>query len=117
MENPSAFSRFVTNVMDLLLMRPGLIAHLARRGIPTFLWVLNDDEDFYRAFVQVGCAGKHSVLLFLDAPSHLFIRVCPSVTYFFRVFDLASGERLGKGMAKRGVVRGRGMSRGEKGER
>ncbi|RUS85879.1 hypothetical protein EGW08_006363 [Elysia chlorotica] len=41
---------------DKLLIRPALIRHLERRGIQTFLWVLNTDHDFEVAF-KTGAAG------------------------------------------------------------
>ncbi|RDD46469.1 Glycerophosphodiester phosphodiesterase domain-containing protein 1 [Trichoplax sp. H2] len=41
-----AYAKFI----DYLLMRPSLINHLKRRGIQVYLWVLNDENDFRRAF-------------------------------------------------------------------
>lgn len=41
---------------DLLLMSPILFHHLRRRGIQTYLWVLNDEADFDRAF-KLGADG------------------------------------------------------------
>ncbi|XP_035826727.1 lysophospholipase D GDPD1 isoform X2 [Aplysia californica] len=43
-------------LMDKLLMRPSLISHLDKRGIQTYLWVLNREEDFERAMC-LGVAG------------------------------------------------------------
>ncbi|KAK7088555.1 lysophospholipase D GDPD1-like [Littorina saxatilis] len=43
-------------VMDILLMRPSLIRHLEKRGIQTYLWVLNSEEEFERAF-KIGATG------------------------------------------------------------
>ncbi|CAL1539255.1 unnamed protein product [Lymnaea stagnalis] len=46
-------------IMDKLLMRPSLIKHLDDRGIQTYLWVLNREQDFKRAF-SLGAAGVMS---------------------------------------------------------
>uniref|UniRef100_A0A0B7A4T3 GP-PDE domain-containing protein n=2 Tax=Arion vulgaris TaxID=1028688 RepID=A0A0B7A4T3_9EUPU len=48
--------RFLFWLMDKLLMRPALFKHLDKRGIQTYLWVLNRDQDFERAF-KLGAAG------------------------------------------------------------
>ncbi|XP_061196308.1 lysophospholipase D GDPD1-like [Saccostrea echinata] len=48
--------RFLLRVLNVLLMRPALFHHLERRGIQTYLWVLNDEEEFERAF-RLGAAG------------------------------------------------------------
>ncbi|KAL0973004.1 hypothetical protein UPYG_G00197590 [Umbra pygmaea] len=41
---------------DTLLMRKALFSHLTARGIQVYLWVLNDEEDFKRAF-ELGASG------------------------------------------------------------
>ncbi|KAL8604664.1 hypothetical protein ACOMHN_013444 [Nucella lapillus] len=43
-------------IMDFLLMRPCLIHHLKKRGIQTYLWVLNSQDEFERAF-SLGATG------------------------------------------------------------
>uniref|UniRef100_A0A1I8HTH9 GP-PDE domain-containing protein n=2 Tax=Macrostomum lignano TaxID=282301 RepID=A0A1I8HTH9_9PLAT len=43
-------------VLDCLIMSPMLIGHLRLRGIPTFAWVANTEEQFVRAF-RAGCEG------------------------------------------------------------
>uniref|UniRef100_A0A914WQ81 GP-PDE domain-containing protein n=1 Tax=Plectus sambesii TaxID=2011161 RepID=A0A914WQ81_9BILA len=43
-------------IIDLLLMRPMLFRHLQRRGIKVLVWVLNDNEDYERAF-RLGADG------------------------------------------------------------
>ncbi|KAL4647664.1 glycerophosphodiester phosphodiesterase domain-containing protein 1 isoform X1 [Arapaima gigas] len=48
--------RFVSWVADTLLMRKALFEHLKARGIQVYLWVLNDEEDFQRAF-DLGATG------------------------------------------------------------
>lgn len=48
--------RFVLRVLDVLLMRPALFHHLERRGIQTYLWVLNEEHEYERAF-QLGATG------------------------------------------------------------
>ncbi|XP_076138560.1 lysophospholipase D GDPD1 [Alosa pseudoharengus] len=41
---------------DTLLMRKALFDHLTARGIQVYIWVLNDEEDFQRAF-DLGATG------------------------------------------------------------
>lgn len=41
---------------DNLLMRKALFDHLTARGIQVYVWVLNDEEDFKRAF-DLGATG------------------------------------------------------------
>ncbi|XP_067307205.1 lysophospholipase D GDPD1 [Pseudorasbora parva] len=48
--------RFITWVADTLLMRKSLFDHLTSRGIQVYIWVLNDEEDFKRAF-DLGATG------------------------------------------------------------
>lgn len=48
--------RIVLIICDFLLFRPSLFKHLADRGIPTYLWVLNKEADFRRAF-ESGASG------------------------------------------------------------
>lgn len=48
--------RVILRIVDKLLMRPALFRHLERRGIQTYLWVLNDECDWARAF-QLGATG------------------------------------------------------------
>lgn len=58
--------RFLVKVVDWFLMSPTLIKHLERRGIQTYLWVLNENEEFTRAFEHLGVAG-----VMTDYPSRL----------------------------------------------
>ncbi|KAH9499391.1 Lysophospholipase D gdpd1 [Bulinus truncatus] len=51
--------RFFFWMMDKLLIRPSLIKHLEARGIQTYLWVLNREKDFDRAF-KAGATGVMS---------------------------------------------------------
>lgn len=56
---PLKLGRLLTCLLkaaDVLLMSPVLFNHLRRRGIQTYLWVLNDDKDFTRAF-KLGADG------------------------------------------------------------
>uniref|UniRef100_UPI00398EADCF lysophospholipase D GDPD1 isoform X1 n=2 Tax=Pristiophorus japonicus TaxID=55135 RepID=UPI00398EADCF len=46
----SRTQRFVIWLADMLLMRKSLFKHLKARGIQVYVWVLNDTEDFERAF-------------------------------------------------------------------
>lgn len=48
--------RIIVKIIDVLLMRPALIQHLEKRGIQTYLWVLNSEEEFERAF-KLGSTG------------------------------------------------------------
>ncbi|XP_030633669.1 lysophospholipase D GDPD1 [Chanos chanos] len=48
--------RFITWLADILLMRKSLFDHLTARGVQVYLWVLNDEEDFRRAF-DLGATG------------------------------------------------------------
>ncbi|KAI1893696.1 hypothetical protein AGOR_G00126350 [Albula goreensis] len=48
--------RFLTWLADTLLMRKALFDHLTARGIQVYVWVLNDEEDFKRAF-DLGATG------------------------------------------------------------
>lgn len=50
------FIRLVVWAGDKLLIRPSLFRHLERRGIQTFMWVLNTDLDFEKAF-KSGASG------------------------------------------------------------
>lgn len=52
----SRSQKILFRIMDILLIRPALIHHLDKRGIQTYLWVLNSEEEFERAF-KVGAAG------------------------------------------------------------
>ncbi|XP_071092862.1 lysophospholipase D GDPD1-like [Haliotis cracherodii] len=57
--------RFAIRVVDALMMRPLLFKHLERRGIQTYLWVLNTEDEFERAFKL----GVHGVMT--DFPTKL----------------------------------------------
>ncbi|XP_061074322.1 lysophospholipase D GDPD1 isoform X2 [Conger conger] len=48
--------RFIAWLADMLLMRKALFNHLTARGIQVYVWVLNDEEDFHRAFA-LGATG------------------------------------------------------------
>lgn len=55
----------IIRVGDALLMNKTLFAHLSARGIPTYMWVLNDEAAFHQA-VDYGASG-----LMTDYPSVL----------------------------------------------
>ena len=55
----------VLRIIDWFLMSPVLFDHLERRGIHVYLWVLNEEEHFDRAF----SLGAHGVMT--DYPSKL----------------------------------------------
>uniref|UniRef100_A0A8C6LE05 Glycerophosphodiester phosphodiesterase domain containing 1 n=1 Tax=Nothobranchius furzeri TaxID=105023 RepID=A0A8C6LE05_NOTFU len=44
------------SIITNLLMRKSLFQHLTARGIQVYIWVLNDEEDFQRAF-ELGATG------------------------------------------------------------
>ncbi|GFQ92850.1 lysophospholipase D GDPD1 [Trichonephila clavata] len=50
------WSPYIVWLIDKLLMRKALFEHLSKRGIQTYFWVLNDEEDFERAF-KLGATG------------------------------------------------------------
>jgi len=50
---------------DYIMMSPTLFSHLHRRGIHTYLWVLNSEEEYARAF-SLGATG-----VMTDYPSRL----------------------------------------------
>ncbi|XP_031573250.1 lysophospholipase D GDPD1-like [Actinia tenebrosa] len=49
--------RLICYLADWLLIRPSLFKHLEKRGIQTYLWVLNEDEEFELAFDRLKVAG------------------------------------------------------------
>lgn len=56
---PIRLGRLLTCLLrasDVLLMSPVLFNHLKKRGIQTYLWVLNDEQQFTRAF-RLGANG------------------------------------------------------------
>ena len=55
----------ILRIIDWFLMSPVLFDHLERRGIHVYLWVLNEQEHFDRAFRL----GAHGVMT--DYPSKL----------------------------------------------
>eukprot|EP00092_Neocalanus_flemingeri_P051535 GFUD01060003.1.p1 GENE.GFUD01060003.1~~GFUD01060003.1.p1 ORF type:complete len:194 (+),score=61.95 GFUD01060003.1:518-1099(+) len=58
-------SPWITKLIDWLLMSPQLFLHLQKRGVTTYLWVLNNEEEFERAF-NLGVQG-----VMTDYPSRL----------------------------------------------
>ncbi|XP_068173161.1 lysophospholipase D GDPD1 [Antennarius striatus] len=66
--DPHGFNRclrLAAWLADSLLMRKTLFEHLTARGIQVYVWVLNDEEDFQRAF-DLGATG-----VMTDFPSRL----------------------------------------------
>ncbi|XP_042595226.1 lysophospholipase D GDPD1 isoform X2 [Cyprinus carpio] len=55
-ERQTRSQRFIIWLADTLLMRKELFNHLTSRGIQVYVWVLNDEEDFKRAF-DLGATG------------------------------------------------------------
>lgn len=58
-------NRFLVYLQEKLIMRKSLFQHLQARGIQVYLWVLNQDSDFRRAF-DCGVTG-----VMTDYPSKL----------------------------------------------
>ena len=56
---------WLTKLVDWVLMSPLLFLHLQKRGVTTYLWVLNTEEQFERAF-NLGVQG-----VMTDYPSRL----------------------------------------------
>jgi len=50
------FTPWITKLIDWLLMCPQLFLHLQKRGVTTYLWVLNNEEQFEKAF-KLGVQG------------------------------------------------------------
>uniref|UniRef100_A0A670JF00 Glycerophosphodiester phosphodiesterase domain containing 1 n=1 Tax=Podarcis muralis TaxID=64176 RepID=A0A670JF00_PODMU len=55
-EKISRSQRFTIWLTDALLMRKALFDHLTARGIQVYIWVLNEDEEYQRAF-DLGATG------------------------------------------------------------
>ena len=49
--------KIIANLSHTLLMRKTLFEHLSQRGIQTYVWVLNDEEDFEMAFKKLNVTG------------------------------------------------------------
>ncbi|KAM9319452.1 lysophospholipase D GDPD1 [Gastrophryne carolinensis] len=59
LKDPSKMSRshrFVVGLADALIMRKALFEHLKARGIQVYIWVLNNEEEYKRAF-DLGATG------------------------------------------------------------
>lgn len=46
----TGYQRILVKIVDLLLLNKFFLRHLQRRGIQVYLWVLNEDEHFEKAF-------------------------------------------------------------------
>ncbi|XP_033027809.1 lysophospholipase D GDPD1 [Lacerta agilis] len=55
-EKISRSQRFTIWLTDALLMRKALFDHLTARGIQVYIWVLNEDKEYQRAF-DLGATG------------------------------------------------------------
>ncbi|XP_058020070.1 lysophospholipase D GDPD1 isoform X4 [Ahaetulla prasina] len=55
-EKISKGQRFTIWLIDILLMRKTLFDHLTARGIQVYIWVLNEDQEYKRAF-DLGATG------------------------------------------------------------
>uniref|UniRef100_A0A667YTT8 Glycerophosphodiester phosphodiesterase domain containing 1 n=1 Tax=Myripristis murdjan TaxID=586833 RepID=A0A667YTT8_9TELE len=53
---PCSLLKMLFSVCRSLLMRKALFDHLTARGVQVYIWVLNDEEDFQRAF-DLGATG------------------------------------------------------------
>jgi len=63
--NRTLFRRFIFWIVSKAMCRPLLFQHLNKRGIQTYVWVLNTEEDFRRA-AELGVTG-----IMTDYPSKL----------------------------------------------
>lgn len=52
----TGFQKVMLSVVSFIFTSKVLIAHLKARGIPTYFWVLNEEEDFEKAF-KLGAEG------------------------------------------------------------
>lgn len=52
----SRIQKFLIWLSDILLMRKALFDHLTARGIQVYIWVLNEEQEFKRAF-DLGATG------------------------------------------------------------
>ncbi|XP_037091386.1 lysophospholipase D GDPD1-like [Pollicipes pollicipes] len=52
----SAWAKFPVWLADKLMMRPFILNHLRRRGMQVYLWVLNSEAEYRRAF-ELGATG------------------------------------------------------------
>lgn len=57
---------FIVALLDKILLRKKLIRHLQLRGIDTYVWVLNSEDEFRKAFFDWGVTG-----VMTDCPSKL----------------------------------------------
>jgi len=63
--NLARLSPLMLSLIDWLLMSPLLFRHLKSRGVYTYLWVLNNEEEYEKAF-RIGATG-----IMTDYPSRL----------------------------------------------
>lgn len=63
--NMAKLPLWLLRVADWIIVSPRLFHHLSLRGIPTYLWVLNTEEEYERAF-KMGATG-----VMTDFPSRL----------------------------------------------
>lgn len=71
----TVIGHLLIRVMDFLVMNRHMFRHLTARGVHVYLWVLNDEADFKRAF-DYGATGVMTdyptrLRTFLDAHPHL----------------------------------------------
>ncbi|XP_069840632.1 lysophospholipase D GDPD3 [Dendropsophus ebraccatus] len=88
-------NRFLVYLQEKLMMRRSLFQHLQDRGIQIYLWVLNQDSDYRRAF-DCGVTG-----VMTDYPSKLHS--------FLREYD---GEQRTQGAGAQDVTSGDDQQRG-----
>ncbi|KAL8199092.1 UNVERIFIED_CONTAM: Lysophospholipase D gdpd1, partial [Gekko kuhli] len=55
-EKISRSQRFTIWLTDMLLMRKALFNHLTARGLQVYIWVLNEEQEYKRAF-DLGATG------------------------------------------------------------
>ncbi|KAA0201757.1 hypothetical protein HAZT_HAZT001991, partial [Hyalella azteca] len=75
------YLRTIASFAHLLLIRPALFAHLAKRGIQTYLWVLNSEDEFHLGF-KSGATG-----VMTDYPTKLRSFLADNPQYFLNYPD------------------------------
>ncbi|CAF3000504.1 unnamed protein product [Rotaria socialis] len=58
--------KIILYLAERALNNKSMFAHLQRRGIPVYVWILNNEEEFEYAFKKIGVTG-----VMTDYPTHL----------------------------------------------
>ncbi|XP_022783906.1 glycerophosphodiester phosphodiesterase domain-containing protein 1-like [Stylophora pistillata] len=79
--------KILCHIVDWFLISPILFKHLDKRGIQTYLWVLNEDSEYDFAFNKLKVAG-----VMTDYPTRLRDYLCTSNTNPGQPVPAASGS-------------------------